>query len=46
MFVCILFCGFDEMNGTEALVCARAAVNNSSNERDFKSNTFQCQIVF
>ncbi len=44
MFACILFCGFDGMNGTEALVCATTAA--TSTQRDFKSNTFQRQIVF
>ncbi len=30
MFVCILFCGFNGTNGTEAFVCARAVTDNSS----------------
>ncbi len=43
MFVCILFCGFNGTNGTEALVCARAVVtDNSSNEH---SAWFQKQHI-
>ncbi len=43
MFVCILFCGFNGTNGTEALVCAQAAVtDNSSNEH---SAWFQKQHI-
>ncbi len=43
VFVCILSCGFNGMNGAEALVCARAVVTeNSSNEH---SAWFQKQHI-
>ncbi len=42
MFVCILFCGFNATNDSEALVRARAVSDNSSNEH---SAWFQKQHI-
>ncbi len=39
MFVCILYCAFNGMNGTEGLICARAIIPDNSNK-------FHRQIVF